>query len=273
LKLQGSIGSSNVSIAMKLTDQLKQACNRYFVAQTFMTRLPSPVKLHWSDSELAQSTPWFAPVGIVVGLIAALAWWIGYTSWSPTLAAVFAVTASVLATGAFHEDGLADSADGIGGAFELEKKLTIMRDSRIGTYGSVALILVIIAKVSAISLLDPATATGTIVGAHMLGRWTSVPLIKNNRYVREQGTGKPFASAVTLQHVFISSVFVLLCCTVCFAAKALLVIPLVMVGLWCAQWYVRRKLGGITGDVLGAINSLTELLVYLIMSSSFVAIL
>ena len=256
---------------MKLTEQLKQACNRYFVAQTFMTRLPSPVKLQWSDSELAQSTPWFALVGIVVGLIAALGWWIGYTGWSATLAAVFAVTASVLATGAVHEDGLADSADGIGGAFELEKKLTIMRDSRIGTYGSVALILVIVAKVSAISLLNPTTAMSTIIGAHMLGRWTSVPLIKYNRYVREQGTGKPFASAVTLQHVVISSIFVLLCSLVCFAGKTLLVIPLVLAGLWCAQWYVRRKLGGITGDVLGAINSLTELLVYLIMSSTIVA--
>ena len=101
-----------------------------------MTRLPSPVKLQWSEAELASSTPWFVAVGTVVGIIAAIAWQIGFYIWSQEIAALFAITASILATGAFHEDGLADSADGIGGAFEIEKKLTIMRDSRIGTYGS-----------------------------------------------------------------------------------------------------------------------------------------
>jgi len=255
---------------MTLTSFIRQACNRYFVAQTFMTRLPSPVKLHWSDAELARSTPWFTLVGVVVGLIAALAWWTGYHGWSPVMAAVFAVTASVLVTGAFHEDGLADSADGMGGAFEIEKKLAIMRDSRIGTYGSVALILTIMAKVGAISLLDPTTAISTLVGAHMLGRWTSVPLIKYNPYVREQGTGKPFAQSVTTQHVACSTMFVLLGSLICFTGNALIVIPVVLTAVWCAQYYLRRKLGGITGDALGAVNSLTELLVYLIMSTSVI---
>ena len=106
---------------MTLTNWIKQACHRYFVAQTFMTRLPSPVKLQWSEAELASSTPWFVAVGTVVGIIAAIAWQIGFYIWSQEIAALFAITASILATGAFHEDGLADSADGIGGAFEIEK--------------------------------------------------------------------------------------------------------------------------------------------------------
>ena len=254
----------------KQADWIKQACNRYFVAQTFMTRLPSPVKLQWSEAELASSTPWFVAVGTVVGIIAAIVWQIGFHMWSQEIAALFAITASVLATGAFHEDGLADSADGIGGAFEIEKKLTIMRDSRIGTYGSVALILTIITKFSAISLLDPGTAAGIIVGAHMLGRWTSVPLIKFNDYVREQGTGKPFASMVTTNNVICSSVAALVLSVMCFGSMTVIVLPVVLTGLWLAQRYVRRKLGGITGDVLGAVNSLTELLVYLIMSSGFI---
>ena len=236
----------------------------------FLTRLPAPVKLHWSESELAHSTPWFAVVGVIVGSIAAFAWWIGYLYWSPLIAAVFAVTASVLTTGAFHEDGLADSADGLGGAFDIEKKLVIMRDSRIGTYGSVALILTIVAKTGAIALLPPETAISVFIGAHMLGRWSSVPLIKYNVYVREQGTGKPFASMVTTRSVIASSTFALFCSVVCFKSATLFVIPVILVFLYLAQWYVRRKLGGITGDILGAINSLTELLVYLIMSSSFI---
>lgn len=255
-----------------MSNFFKQACNRYFVAQTFMTRLPAPVKLNWSEKALAQSTAYFPLVGLIVGAIAAIAWWLGYNGWSATIGALFAVTASILATGAFHEDGLADSADGIGGAFEIEKKLLIMRDSRIGTYGSVALILSILAKFAAITLLNPATAAWTIAGAHMLGRWTSVPLIKYNTYVREQGTGKPFASMVTASQVAGSTLFALACSILCFGYKALVVITIVLASLWFAQCYVRRKLGGITGDVLGAINSLIELSVYLIMSSHWLTI-
>ncbi len=255
---------------MNIATQLKQACNRYFVAQMFLTRLPVPVKTQWSESELAHSTPWFALVGVVVGSIAAIAWWIGFNLWSPLMGAVFAVCASVLVTGAFHEDGLADSADGLGGAFDIEKKLVIMRDSRIGTYGSVALILNIIAKIGAISLLQPSAAIAVLIGAHMLGRWTSVPLIKYNNYVREQGTGKPFAAMVSTSNVIWSSAFALVCSVLCFGTSALFVIPGILIFLWLAQWYVRKKLGGITGDILGAINSLTELLTYLIMSSGFI---
>ena len=128
----------------------------------------------------------------------------------------------MIATGAFHEDGLADSADGLGGAFEIEKKLVIMRDSRIGTYGSVALILTIIAKISAISLLPAETAISVLIGAHMLGRWTSVPLIKYNTYVREQGTGKPFASMITTHNVIWGTAFALLCSVVCFKTNTCL---------------------------------------------------
>lgn len=256
---------------MNVSGQLGTICNRYFVAQTFITRIPSPVTLHWSEEELAKSIPWFVCVGMVVGCIAAAAWALGYYGWSSsTIGAIFAVSASVMATGAFHEDGLADSADGLGGAFEIEKKLIIMRDSRIGTYGSVALILSIAAKLGAIALLDPQTAVGTIVGAHMLSRWTSVPLIKNNKYVREQGTGKPFAAAVTTSDVIWSASAALLLCGLCFGSASLIILPIVLLSLLFAQWYVRKKLGGITGDILGAINSLTELLIYLIMSSSFI---
>ncbi len=253
-----------------MIELFKHACNRYFVAQTFMTRLPAPIKLSWSEEELAKSTAYFPVVGLLVGTIAAVAWWLGSNGWSATIGAVFAVCAAVIATGAFHEDGLADSADGIGGAFEIEKKLTIMRDSRIGTYGSVALLLSILAKVGAIALLDANTAMWTIAGAHMISRWTSAPLIKNNTYVREQGTGKPFAAMVTTTEVIGSSCFALFCSLLCFGYKAVVVVPVVLVGLWCAQWYVRRKLGGITGDVLGAINSLIELLVYLVMASQWI---
>ena len=248
---------------------IKPAINRYLIAQMFLTRIPGSKTIKWSEGELAASTPYFPAVGIVIGIIASTAWFAGYAGWGPTIAALFAVTAAILATGAFHEDGLADSADGIGGAFEIEKKLSIMRDSRIGTYGSVALIVMIIAKVLALALIEPGHVVATLITAHVVSRWTSLPLIYNNDYVREQGTGKPFAATVTKQRLLAGTVFTLFIVVLCIQVKALIVVAVIIFTLLFSQWYLRRKLGGITGDVLGAVNSLTELIVYLTLSAQF----
>ena len=243
-----------------------QAVNRYFVAQMFLTRLPSPASLQWSEKELAASTTFFPVVGIVVGVIAAVSWHIGYTLWSAPVAALLAVAATVLATGAFHEDGLADSADGLGGAFEINRKLQIMRDSRIGTYGSVALLFVILAKIFTISEISPANISGTLIAAHVIARWTSLPLICNNTYVREEGTGKPFAATVNQRQLLIASLITVLICVIAIGWRSIVVLPIVVAFVWGSQWYLRRKLGGVTGDVLGAVNSLSELGVYLTLS-------
>ncbi|OED35612.1 cobalamin 5'-phosphate synthase [Chromatiales bacterium (ex Bugula neritina AB1)] len=243
--------------------------NRYFIAQMFLTRLPTPVAVQWSKHELAASAGYFPVVGLPVGIISSIAWTIGYYGWSSAMAALFAVVAAILVTGAFHEDGLADSADGLGGAFEVDKKLAIMRDSRIGTYGSVALLLAISTKIAAISLLTPDTAITTLIGAHVVARWTSLPLIYNNHYVREQGTGKPFAAEITKNQVIASSIFSVLIAALCFGFLLPVVAVAVLAGLLFAQWYSRLKLGGITGDILGAINSLTEVLVYLVIAANW----
>ncbi len=236
----------------------------------FLTRLPAPSSVQWSEKELAASTPWFPAIGIVVGTIASLAWLVGNALWGSNTAAVAAVAATILVTGAFHEDGLADSADGIGGAFDVSKKLAIMRDSRIGTYGSVALMLVIIAKVLALALVQPSAVFPTLITAHVLARWTSLPLIYNNVYVREEGTGKPFAATVTKSRLFYSSLFTLMVVLLCVQLKSLYLIVTVVIFLWLAQSWLRQKLGGITGDTLGAANSLTELLVYLVLTVQFI---
>lgn len=246
---------------------LKQAFNRYLVAQMFLTRVPTPATVKWSEDELAASTPYFPAVGIVVGLVASSAYFIGYIGWGPNLAALFAIAAGILATGAFHEDGLADSADGIGGSFDIEKKLAIMRDSRVGTYGSVALILVVLAKVLVLTPVEAIRVPAILITAHVVARWSSLPMIYDNNYVREQGSGKPFAATVTRHRLIAASVFTLLCVIVCVQLQAVSVILIAILAVLVSRWYLHRKLGGITGDVLGAVNSITELLVYMILTT------
>ena len=106
------------------------------------------------QEDLARSTAYFPAVGLIVGACAALVFWIATRAWHPTVAVVLAVAATVWITGAFHEDALADAFDGLGGGWSKEQILSIMKDSRIGSYGAVALVLMLIAKIAVLASMD-----------------------------------------------------------------------------------------------------------------------
>ncbi|MCB1754464.1 MAG: adenosylcobinamide-GDP ribazoletransferase [Gammaproteobacteria bacterium] len=245
---------------------IRRFINDYFVAQTFLTRLPCPAGVDHSGEALGRSTAWFPLVGTLVGLAAAAAMAVSLHFFEPLLSATLCVMATVLLTGAFHEDGLADSADGIGGGFSLERKLEIMRDSRIGTYGTVALLLGVLLRIFALAEIPAPLVFSALILAHSLARFSSLPLIYFNTYIREQGTGKPFAAQVTPARLGAATIYcgllwLLLPGTLW---PALIIAFLATLG---AQWYFRRKLGGITGDTLGATNQLVEASVYLALAA------
>lgn len=245
--------------------------NRYWIAQMFLTRLPVPKTVKWSELALAESTVYFPVVGLTIGLIAAVTYEVCAILWTTELAAVITVALAICVTGAFHDDGLADSADGIGGAFDIDKKLVIMRDSRIGTYGSVALILSILAKVFAIIAIDHNQVVTALITAHCLSRWTPLPLIAYNRYLREDGSGRPFAASVSTKQLIKATLFVTVVSVIFSQWLAPILLCAVALFTWLAQGYLRNKLGGITGDTLGAVNSLAELTVYLVFSLSIIS--
>jgi adenosylcobinamide-GDP ribazoletransferase len=239
----------------------------------FLTRLPVPAWVGHDAHWLARSAPYFPLIGLIVGLWGALAFGLASLLWPPVVALVAAVTSTVWLTGAFHEDGLADTFDGMGGGWTPGEMLTIMKDSRIGTYGAVALLLTVTAKIGALhSLAQGADAWsevaravgGALVAGHVLGRWSSLPLIRMLPYVQHSASkSKPFAASVTDARL---------------AWGTLLAAGLVVLALgWSALGalgtaagvtlvggvWLRRTMGGITGDTLGAVNSLVEAAVYL----------
>lgn len=232
----------------------------------FLTRLPLVARCALAEpAELARSSRYFPLVGALIGGLIALIYALCLYFLPTTVAAVLALTAGVALTGAFHEDGLADTADGLGGSFERARKLEIMRDSRLGTYGTVALILLLLAKFSALQTLGAWAAFTALVVAHTLARGSSLVLIAWLPYVREGSSNKPIAEGVTRTEIAIAlgccggiSVFsvgvfgTLLAC----AGTAIVVL--------LSGWIYRRQLGGITGDCLGASNQLVELTVMLI---------
>ncbi|MDO6459575.1 adenosylcobinamide-GDP ribazoletransferase [Granulosicoccaceae sp. 1_MG-2023] len=246
--------------------------NDYFVAQTFLSRLTCPHAVDHSGDALGRSTAFFPLVGTLIGLLAALLLWLANSLFDPLLSATLAVMSTIVLTGAFHEDGLADTADGIGGGFTLERKLEIMRDSRIGTYGATALLLGILLRIFALASLPASLAPAALILAHTVARFSSLPLIYFNTYVREQGTGKPFAAKVTPLRMAAAGAW---CLLIWLVLPGMLWPALIaaLLSTLAAQAYFRRKLGGITGDTLGAANQAVELSVYLVLAALSGAVL
>jgi len=232
-------------------------------AVLFLTRVPVPWIVPDVQDRLARSTPWFPVVGMAVGAAGAVVWWAGAGLWGPLIGALLAVAATALLTGAFHEDGLADTFDGLGGTPDRERALAIMKDSRLGTYGAVALGLVLAGRVAALAALGPA-APAALVGAHALARFSSLPLIRQLPYARaDGGTGKSFAGGVSDRGLGAAALFTGLLTLSLWAGAALSAwLAAAAIVLVLAAWF-RRRLGGITGDTLGAANQGVELAVYL----------
>ncbi|NMF88390.1 adenosylcobinamide-GDP ribazoletransferase [Aromatoleum petrolei] len=240
----------------------------FFTALGFFTRLPVPAWVPWSPERLNHAARYFPLVGWVVGGIGAASWLALAQFLPPTLAVLLSMAVTIRATGAFHEDGWADACDGLGGGWDKSQVLTIMKDSRIGSYGTVGLVLMLLAKAAALVELAAAGATAVAIAllvAHPLSRLASTSLIHTLEYVREDETAKakPLARRLSTPELTIATTFgVLPLALQAPQEAAAALIATVAVTGWAARYFVRR-LGGYTGDLLGATQQATELAIYL----------
>lgn len=238
----------------------------YFLgAVRFFTRLPVPAWVGHSAEALNGSARWFPAVGLVVGGIAALVYLAALQLWPQPVAVLLAMAATLYATGAFHEDGLSDAADGLGGGWDKLRILEIMKDSRVGSYGVVALWLGLSGKFVLLVALDPVLVPWALLAGHALSRWCATLLLATMDYVREDllAKAKPLATRL--------SPAALLVATVCAAAPlaglpwqqaALGLLLALLATVWLAAKF-RRWLGGYTGDCLGATQQVAEIAFYL----------
>lgn len=234
----------------------------------FLTRIPVGKWIDYEQGLLARSTLYFPLVGAGVGMIAAGALWLCALAFPLSLAVLLSMLTTILVTGAFHEDGLADSADGFGGAAEKARVLEIMRDSRIGTFGAIALWFLLTAKwilLTHLCELRLETAMLSLIIAHSAGRWSSLWLIWRLEYVRaESATAKPFASSVTPRRFWLASSAFVLIALLCFNWLAFFIVIAAFVVSAFAAGFFKRRIGGITGDTLGAANQIVELSLYFV---------
>ncbi|VVE70351.1 adenosylcobinamide-GDP ribazoletransferase [Pandoraea captiosa] len=239
----------------------------FLTALGFFTRVPIPQWVGYSPAQLNAATRYFPLVGVFVGVLVALLTVAMGHVWSPRLAIALGLGVSVLLTGAFHEDGLADSVDAFGGAFARDRVLEIMHDSRIGTYGAVALWLALAVKWQALVDIQISAGWGgfaiVLVGAHAASRCMAISLLRALDYVRPEGKAKPVAQRLRLSDLM----FGVACSAPWWVwpdwrAGVTAVVVLVAVRAAFIR-YLRRRLGGYTGDTLGFAQQIGELALYL----------
>ena len=238
------------------------------VAFAFLTRIP----IHHRDGiDFRRIVRWFPLVGLAVGAASASMYWLAALRLPALPSAALALLVSVLITGGFHADGLADICDGLVGGWTPEDRLRILKDSRHGTYGVLAIVLQIVLQVALLSAFDAMDAMAAIVVAHSLARFAPVLLMLAPAAPGQEGMGASYARRIRPFDI-VAAGLVTVCCTLPFVGIAL--IPLgaaTLASTWVVWSYVRRRIGGIVGDALGAAEQVAEtviLLTYLVLVGS-----
>jgi len=229
-------------------------------ALQYFTRIRVPAWVGHAPERLTGAVRYFPLIGLIVGASGAAAMWLAALVLPAPLPAILSTVITVLMTGAIHEDGLADTCDGLGGGATRERALEIMKDPRIGVFGAIALMLALLLKIATLSLMPLWTALAALVAAHAFSRFCAVLVIFAGRYVGsvERSRSAPVIERVGIGDVIIAAVFGLPALVV-FGPRAIVVVivALTVVGVllrWCV-----RKIGGFTGDTLGATQQVAEL--------------
>jgi adenosylcobinamide-GDP ribazoletransferase len=241
----------------------------FFTALQFFTRLPIPGWVGFDPAWLNQASRYFPLVGLVVALITGAAYALAVWFLPAPVAVVISTAAGIYATGAFHEDGFADVCDGFGGGMTPARVLEIMKDSRIGAYGAIGTLCMLGLKLVTLSMLPPLATIGALLIAHPLSRLMATSLIWRLDYARAEGKAKPLAQKMRGAEFLIAAVSAALPALAVVAlhwlpANALLagVAAAGIATLWLARKFVRR-IGGYTGDCLGAVQQVSEVMFYL----------
>lgn len=241
----------------------------FFIALQFFTRLPIPRWVGFEPEWLHQASRYFPAVGIVVGAVTAAVYALSAWIWPHVVAVLLSTIAGIYLTGAFHEDGFADTCDGLGGGTSRQRVLEIMTDSRIGAYGAIGIFLLLGLKCVTLACLPPRMVVAALLLGHPLSRLASTALIWKLDYAKSEGKAKPLAQRMTDNEFLIALVTTALPVLALFASGWLTSAQLLagmsavlLASAWLAHKFVRR-IGGYTGDCLGAVQQVSETAFYL----------
>lgn len=242
----------------------------FFVALAFLTRIPIPAATPHSPDYLNAASRYFPAIGLLIGAIVATVYLGSAQLWPGSLAIALSMAASIRLTGAFHEDGFADSCDGFGGGWSHDQVLTIMKDSRLGTYGAAGLGLLLTIKFLTLqAIAHPANVVIALLIGHTWSRLLAISHMLNLNYVRDIDSSKvkPLATQLA-RNDFLIAAIVALPLTLAILPLQVAVITLALIAWrWWFGRYIVRRIGGYTGDCLGASQQVAEVLIYLVLAA------
>jgi adenosylcobinamide-GDP ribazoletransferase len=243
----------------------------FWMATQFLTRLPTPSR-EFESSWLPRSMRYFPLVGVAIGILNVAVWWLASRRLPPSVSVGLMMAASLLVTGALHEDGFADTCDGLGGGTTQEQSLAIMKDSRIGAYGALGLLFMLGLKWTTLIALPADVFVMGVMASHMLSRWGAIALIAFLPYVRAEtlATARPFADRLSIGEWVLSGLIGLAAIAALAWICTRTAIPVNWTALGAgagaaaiaallAGAYLRHRIGGYTGDCLGAVQQIAEL--------------
>lgn len=225
-------------------------------AMAFLTVIPVATPEGTSGERLGRA--YFPAVGALLGLAAGACYVLAAAVTSPLVAAVAAIAALAVLTGALHLDGLADAADGLFGGGDVARRLEVMRDSRVGSFGLVAVVLVLLGDVAALAAMSPARAIVALVIAGAVSRWALLLVIAALPYIRESGLGVAAGGRHRPFDLLLGSAITVIICVLDWRRAVVAVVVALLIAAVVAL-IARRRIGGATGDVYGATAELSQL--------------
>lgn len=229
-----------------------------FFALQFLTIVPPLVRRAPRPDDLGRSEAFFPLVGLLLGVSLAVIDHGISPFLAPIVRDIVLVTVLAVLTGALHLDGVVDTFDGLFTGKTPERRLEIMRDPRAGSYGVVALVLLIGLKVAALGSLPPMLRTPALILAPCLGRWSIVLATGTFAYARPEGMGRTFKESIRLAHVMLAGSIALVAAAGLVGATGILIWTASSLSVLLAGQWVAGRLGGLSGDTYGAICELTE---------------
>jgi|SRR5450830_442843 len=258
-----------MSVVPNAGSGLRYQLRLFFTALQFFTRLPVPRWVGFDAAWLQHATRYFPAVGILVGMACAIVYGLAALVLPQVVAVLLSTAAGIYLTGAFHEDGFADVCDGFGGGMQPARILEIMRDSRVGAYGVIGVVMLVGLKLAALASLPSIQVMPALLLAHPVSRCLAAGLIWRMEYVREEGKAKPLAQQMSTFEFAVAALTAFLPVVLCaamgwFAWQGLLLALLLgFAATIFLAFKFRRRIGGYTGDCLGAVQQLSEIAIYL----------
>jgi len=244
--------------------RIKREINIALSALLFFTRLKFPFKVAYRPEHQGYLLTWFPAIGYVVGGIGAAVFYLAQLVFPQVVAVVLALVAMLLLTGAIHEDGLADVCDGFGGGYTPDRILEIMKDSSLGVYGTLGLILLFALKISLLASMPMAWVPLALLMSHTLSRWSVLGLTQTLPYARPEGPSKSRAISQSLSWKRVLLISLVICLPLCFLPLVMsAVLGLILLSTCLFRLWLKNQIGAYTGDCLGAMQQINELLVQL----------